>query len=405
MSGAWTQRHPAPMHLWPEGVREEGGAATVACAIECEGFARERLWYRVPVELRPWLVESCDPFVVACTLSAMRRGADLVAHGEASPSLLANLVEFQNVWMNWGGGRYRPVEMRADAERERPAAEPSAPAVCAFTGGVDSAFSVRRHRKGLAGRATRDVQAGLFVHGFDIPLEQEAAYARAAASAEATLASVGVRLVRMATNHKRLNPEWNDTHGVAIASCLMLLGGRFGHGLIPATHGYAELPPPWGSHPLADPWLSSASFRIVHDGGAWARYFKLREVAAWPEAFERLRVCWRATSKDENCGRCAKCVLTLLALRDQGLGVPPSFPADPDERAILRLRLDPGEAAFAAALLDGVRERRAGEPWVRALERCVRWNARERALAQPAGGRLAGAWRRVRLAWHRRAGP
>jgi hypothetical protein len=393
------------MHLWPADVREEDGGATVACAIECEGFPREQLWYRVPAELRPWLVESCDPFVVACTLMAMRRGADLVAHGEASPSLLANLVEFQNVWMNWGGGKYRPVEMRADTERERPAAEPSSPAVCAFTGGVDSAFSVRRHRLGLAGRATRDVQAGLFVHGFDIPLEQEDAWARAAARAQATLASVGVRLVRMATNHKRLNPEWNDTHGVAIASCLMLLGGRFGHGLIPATHGYAELPPPWGSHPLADPWLSSSAFRIAHDGGAWARYFKLREVAAWPEAIERLRVCWRAPSKDENCGRCAKCVLTLLALRAQGLGVPPSFPADPDEGAILRLRLDPGEAGFAAVLVRGAGDSRAGEPWIRALERCLRWNERERALSQPAGGRLAEAWRRVRLGWHRRSGP
>ena len=406
MSASATERRSPPLHLWPEGVREEGGSATLSCAIECAGSERERLWYRVPLELRGWLTESCDPFVVATTLLAMRRRADLVAHGQVSPSLLENLVEFQNVWMNWGMGKYRPVELRGEIEREPALAEPRSAAVCGFSGGVDSAFTVLRHRKAMCGRATRDLQAGVLVHGFDIPLEQEDTYARAAGRAEETLRSVGMSLLRVASNHRRLNPEWHETHGVGLASCLMLFAPRFGHGLIASTQGYAELPGPWGSHPISDPMLSSATFRIAHDAGGWARGFKLRDVAAWPEAFRNLRVCYRAARKDENCGRCAKCVITLLALRAQGLGVPASFARDVDDATVLRVELDDErELAFASEFLAEARVFHGGASWLRALARAVAWHERRAALARPARGALAERLRRLRLRRHERRRP
>ncbi len=45
-------------------------------------------------------------------------------------------------------------------------------AIAAFSGGVDSTYTIWRHTMGGAERLTRKIEAGLLVHGFDIPLEQ-----------------------------------------------------------------------------------------------------------------------------------------------------------------------------------------------------------------------------------------
>jgi hypothetical protein len=394
----FADRAAGELHVWPEGVTREGGDTVVSAALELAGQPRDRLWYRVPAGLEPHLTESADPFAVGLILYAMERRVDLVIHGAVSTSLLENLAEFQQPWRAWGRGRR--AEIRVDTQKEQEPA-PGAAAVSAFTGGVDSSFTVLRHRRRLAKHGHLDVQAGLFVHGFDVPLAHADAYDRAAARAERTLASVGVSLVRMASNHKVLNPDWDQTHGVGIASCLMLLGRRFRYGLIPATYGYAGLVLPWGSNPLTDPLLSSAAFRIVHDGAAFGRGAKLSLVSHWPEAVESLRVCWKARRRDENCGRCAKCVLTALGFRIRGLDVPPSLSAGAGDVASIRGMgpLDANELRDLHALLEASRARGIAAPWLPALERCARDNARRLARSQRERGGLTGGWRRLRLRW------
>jgi hypothetical protein len=323
------------IHLWPEEPRTVEDQIIASFCLEMEGGVRQQLWYRLPLALRDAIPPHCDPFVLAALFTAMRAPADLAVHGQASPSLLRNLEEYQAVWAKWRPENYSKIEILADDERESPRPQTTA-AVLGFSGGVDSSFSVFHHRRGNPGRARQDVQAAVFAHGFDIALSRKDSYARAAAKAKIMLDSLGVEMIPMAINLKHLGDDWGDSHAAGLASCLMLLGRRFAGGLIASSYPYSYLQSGWGSNPVSDWLLSSKSFTITHDGAGFTRYEKVCALAEWPEALQNLRVCIRGAEREKNCCRCHKCIRVLLYFRFAGAGLPPAFERDASDIDVLR---------------------------------------------------------------------
>jgi hypothetical protein len=141
--------------------------------------------------------------------------------------LLSNLEEFHPL-----GGRGGHLPDRDSADREEAAPARAHRRRDGFFGGADSAFTAWRHRRGQPGRQGRDLQAGVLVHGFDIPLGQEGVFARAAGRAREMLASLGMDLIPVATNFREQGGRWEHTYGTGLVSCLMLLQGRFREGLV-----------------------------------------------------------------------------------------------------------------------------------------------------------------------------
>lgn len=353
--------------------------------IEAPGAPRRQLWYRVRLPEGWTLTDSSDPFVLVPLHGAMRLGLPLHVEGDVSPSLLANLEEYQAIFWGWHPTRFKQVEIVPERERERPTAAEGA--VFAFSGGVDSCFTAFTHATGRAGRQTRGLRAGVMAQGFDIPIEQPELFGGAFAKAEAMLASLGLPLIPMATNVRRVEHAWDDTMSAAIASCLTLLQCEARAGLIAAEFAY-HVVPPLGAHPLTDPLLSSDSFRIVHDGAGSTRPEKIETIAAWPEALADLRVCWAGKQLDRNCGRCSKCVRTVLAFRAVGLPLPPSFEQDPTNRQVRAIgRLDHVEQRSQRALLETIDERRVSGSWVRAA-RSLYYRSRGRDLLDQAAAGL-----------------
>ncbi|MBD2579634.1 hypothetical protein [Oscillatoria sp. FACHB-1406] len=367
-------------HIWPEEFIEAEGFVTASATIESSD--RQKLWYRVPIEYRSALSSTCDPFVVATILTVMRSGDDCVVHGEVSPSLLSNLEEFQAAWSSWRPDTYRIVPLSAESEREAELASEGNRAISAFSGGVDSCFTALRHRTGGCGRQQRNLEAGLMVRGFDIPLEDgDEIFERAAERSRTMLSSVGMELVPMATNFREaIAIPWEDAFGIAIASCLHLLQRKYTAGLIPSSYGYRALSFPYGSNPVSDPLLSSRSLEIVHDGAIAIRLEKIQALVNWPEAIENLRVCWQGEQKDRNCGRCEKCVRNILNFRAIGAGLPSCFERDVTDDQILKLRVRGGGLDALEGLLAAIPTERATEPWVKALKRTIRRNRAINAL-------------------------
>ena len=118
----------------------------------------------------------------------------------------------------------------------------------------------------------------------------------------------------------------------------------FGRVYVPATETYTTIRP-LGSHPLVDPLWSSERVELVHDGATATRLDKLRVVDTVPVARETLHVCVSKDSDEFNCGRCWKCVLTMVGIRV--LGLDERFPTLPDlgEREFLRRVVDSGDDA------------------------------------------------------------
>lgn len=351
----------------------EADSETIASVtIEAHKHKRQVLWYCLPTKYSSMLTKSSDPFVLGTLFTAMNRSTDLYVHGEVSPSLLRNLEEFQEVWRCWMPEQYTKIDIVADVEREQPKASNPDGAIVAFSGGVDSCFTAWSHHIGSRGRRRCNLQAGVMVHGFDIPIKKNDAFERASERSKKMLTSLGMEFIPIATNFRQLGNIWEDAHGVAIASCLMMLQGGYVAGLIGSGAPYDKLELPWGSNPITDGLMSSNAFQIIPDGGAFTRSEKIREISNWPEALQYLRVCWRE-KKGRNCGLCEKCIRTILSFRVNGLGLPGCFERDINDNQILRLKkLNTIQIRCLNDILSAAKAASISESWIVALEECIK---------------------------------
>ncbi len=324
-------------HLWPEKPLRNNDITELAATLEKSNQERQRIWFRLPSDHLPAITGTMDSFVLAALFSAMSAAADLEIHGEVSPSLLSNLVEFQKAWSLWLPLKYHPVDFSADTEREQPRVETDE-VILGFSGGVDSAFSAWQHRPIPKALRQQNLAAGILVHGFDIPIDQQDVFASAEEKARKMLASIGVNLITVSTNLRDQHNDWEDSHAAALAACLVLFQGKFKAGLIASSYPYNSLIIPWGSNPLTDPLLSTGSFRIIHDGSTSTRIEKMKQIGQWQEARQYLRVCWEGRQKDRNCCRCQKCVTTMLIFNALGFKSLPAFPYEISDREIRHLK-------------------------------------------------------------------
>jgi hypothetical protein len=187
--------------------------------------------------------------------------------------------------------------------------------------------------------------------------------------------------------------DWEHYHGAALASVAHLLAARFCTVYVPASQTYAYLGP-LGSHPLLDPRWSSESVELVHDGCEASRIEKIEHVAAEPAARHWLRVCWENRGGEYNCGRCEKCLRTMVAM--DALGGLNAFDRVPHEistSAIAGVRipampytweasLEMLEATGRDPIVARALRRRLYGPTTRAFHRAKYYAYRVRALAR-----------------------
>jgi hypothetical protein len=387
------------IHVFPEPAALESGRGVLAARVEGLGAGPRTVRFSVEARHTPHLTSLADPFACALLFPAMRSGAPLVIHGPVSRALLRNLEQLQQVWHAWAPRYVTPIVMRADQEVD--GVSSSGDTLILFSGGVDSSFSVYRHHRGLVGRRSRRITAGLMVLGFDIPHTEEGEFRAAFENSRRMLDSLGIDLWSMETNLRNVLADWEPGHGTAIAASVHCFAGRISTALVAAQGTAASLSTPWGTHPLTDRLLSSDRLRVVTDGeDTGGRLDKVALVAEWPAAMRGLRVCFVSRRRDRNCGKCSKCVRTSLAFLANGLPLPATLPLPGPER-VSRLPLRAAWEArqirelLARASAAGV----ANRPEILALSECLRWNEARWTASETPEERIP-RWRRV---WSRLA--
>jgi exopolysaccharide biosynthesis predicted pyruvyltransferase EpsI len=329
---------------------------------------RTWLWFAVPAEHAPLLAQGADCFVIAMVMQAMSDGLTLrLRNGTVSGGLVENLMRFQEQWREW-----RPPLALVDIEAEVGAA--GSPAydgtIAAFSGGLDSCHTLFAHNV-HADSGLRPIDTVVMVHGFDIPLTDARGFAGAAARAKRIADDAGAALLPVRTNFRGVHPDntWEDRHATALAAVLAACNRRFSTGVLSSTMN-AGFPADWGSDPATDPLLTGRGFTIVHYGYESSRLEKFRALSEWPAAVDNLRVCWKNQHRDENCGRCSKCVIALLSLRCLGLSTA-CFRNAPDETELAGLIPDkyPGGLNLydLRELADYARDHDIDTPWARRL--------------------------------------
>jgi hypothetical protein len=379
-------------HLWRQEPRVVGDDIVLSSVFEGPRTGRSELWYKIPGSSQSLITNHFDSFVVANIFLIMQEGGLCHVHENVTFTLLRNLTEFQTAWASWRPEKYRFAQIVADGMAEC-AAPPAQSCIAAFSGGIDSTFTMFRHRLDKCEQHwRRNIEAGVFVHGFDIPLSQEDAFLRACERMRDTLETVGCNLITMSTNLQALNIEWDDTHIAGIASSLMLLSGRYSEGLIASGSSYHKLLIPWGSNPITDHLLSSKHFQIVHDGAGYTRIQKRENIRAWPEGFHNMRICFSAEKRDENCGQCSKCLTDILHMRILQKEIPKSFPHTSDS-AIKNLQVrNDGELNGFDSLVASARKRGISDNWVNILDTRVRQLKAERRASDKNSLQASSSW-------------
>ncbi len=287
-------------------------AEAVTVHVGPEGAPRQ-VTFRTPVA-----AAEGDLLVPLALLPAMTAGGRLRVADPVSPRLLAAVPEITGVVgtfdrYGWGLG-LEPVVVEAPARVPDPPAG-SRGVACFFSGGVDSTFTVRANRK--------DLTALVFVHGFDVALRDAPLRRAVSRELRSAAAALDLPLVEVETDLRAFADEllpWSTYHGAALAAVAHLLAPLASTFLVPASDTYATLSA-LGSHPLLDHLWSSEEVSVVHDGCDASRFDKVRTFGAddGPDPLSWLRVCWKNPDGAYNCGRCGKCVSTMVALRVAGL--------------------------------------------------------------------------------------
>jgi hypothetical protein len=278
----------------------------------------EDVWLEVRDQDAEALTVSGDSFLAWLAPLASLRHEALQLDAPVDALLLEHVREVVRVWCSW----YPQMDdVRIDAPATAAPAASGRIAASMFTGGVDSFFTVLRHDAGEGTPSTVRISDLLYIHGFDVPLANMAAWTHVTSSLQRAADALHKRLVLAASNLRDTRfgaTDWPRlSHGAALAGVGHALGARYDTILIGSSAGYRDLRF-WGSHPLTDPMFTSSVVRILHDGAAFMRAEKTAYVSRSAIALRHLRVCWKSTAGD-NCGECNNCYRTMLAL--DALGV------------------------------------------------------------------------------------
>jgi len=324
---------PLPSDEWGPGLVRQ----RVRVAHSGSGLAEE-LWIGVPGYLLKEAPRSGNPWAVGLLPLAMTVGEDLDVRLPVCPELRSNLMQLQAIWRSWYPSLH---SVRIDGEQADAEGEASNRRTGLFySGGVDSAYSLARCLD--AGAAVPDL---LMVWGADVALSKREVFSEMLARYERLAEHYGTMLLPLATNLRETS--WGRTdwlglaHGALFAACGLAVGPRYSTLALASSDNSYSPCSPLGSHPGTDPLFSTARTAFLHDV-ADTRVAKCAALGGHRQLLATLRVCWE-TQTGQNCGRCEKCLRTMMAL--ELVGLLPScdlFPASTvDVRWLRRLRISP----------------------------------------------------------------
>lgn len=357
---------------------------TVEVSAEVDGF---RLWFRSPGSYS--VSRTGDPFLASALIPAMLRSEPLEIDPRlpVSPLFLENTFLLQEIFHSWN-----PVLKVIRISARTSPAEPLNTGTCTFfSGGVDSTYTLLKRQE--------EISHAVFIQGFDF-FDDSETYATAVSRNTQFIQSLGKTLVPIETNHYpfgyRYNLSRNLTQGSCLGAVALLLG--FPRVYVPASYSYRDLFP-LGSHPMTDPLWSNESVKLIHDGCEAGRTDKIKRICSSESGLANLRVCFE--NMNVNCGTCAKCIRTMITLKQLHASTG-AFPPFPSMKVIRKRRIvDDIELAFFKENVDlALKTDDADNRELRdALCACLRRNERIRVLREVErvllGGFVKRAYRRL----------
>lgn len=274
------------------------------------------------------LAAATEAFGAALLVPALHAGRPLRLAGPVCDLWAMNLGrltdEFRKLWYP---AAPRPLVVPAGRCADSPVATSLAAgstavatALC-FSGGVDAFYTLLR--------GASPIERLVYGVGYDVALRQRRRAADVTALLRTVASETACESAVIRTNLRRhplvKRTPWLRAFGGSFAACGHLLGAGIGR-LLLSSDGLGFEHPEVGSRPSTDSLHGSATLAVEHVAPAMTRLEKIRAIACEPLVQQHLRVCWKNVGSRMNCGRCEKCIRTMLAVDACGLlGRFPSF--------------------------------------------------------------------------------
>jgi hypothetical protein len=273
-----------------------------------------------------------DAALAATLMPAMSRGGDLHLELPISARILRNQREFQAIQRLWSSRwpsdshPLREIEVSAPS---RLAEGPERPGRVAtfFSGGVDSWATV------LGNPEVTDL---IFVRGLDLVPgwpQHEALADEVESRVQAAAAELGLPLHVVTTDVRTFSDpllRWESFCPSVEAAIALFFEPLFERVLIANDSDYGRQAQVGASWQVDHLW-SSEGLTIEDWGGRFGRVERLRRIVDHPVVQGTLRVCWLNPDGAYNCGRCPKCLATMIGLEAIGARAKiRTFPAELD---------------------------------------------------------------------------
>lgn len=310
-------------------VERAQGVERFLATVRWENRTREPMEIHYVVQERDVELADLNPdaFRVPAAVIALREHESRIAgDGEICPALHDGLKNSLAWLRRWAGSTTLVPAIELPIGCSHPVPTGGGESGLLLSGGVDSLALLAHNHSVYPLGSERRFSVAIVVVGIqhhrwkglaDVQAQLSAARKQLAPIATAT----GIRLVPIATNITSLDRDgwfWKfEFQGAVLAGIGHLFARRISDLSIASTWDISHLDR-WGSHPLIDPGFGTHSFRIWHELAHLGRLEKTHLVAQRPELLEQLNVCNEAAGGDRNCGRCEKCVRTMLALESMG---------------------------------------------------------------------------------------
>jgi len=340
-------------------VDAEGPDAVLSCAVRgAGGDLPPRLWLRVPAADRALLSLSADAFLPVLLVAAMQRRQRLVLEGPVSPALLAGARRVMAIFERWSeraGEALGAIEIVATPAA--PGARGEA-AAAFFSAGVDSFYTLLSNHARYPVGDSRLITHLVVMQGYDLRLDQDAIYGRLLQDAGEVAGVLDKRVVPVRTNIRAAleSVHWNRYgYGTMLTSVGHALSAGVHTVYVPSSgRPFPELAGhDVSSTPELCAWWSTETLEFVYHPVHLTRTEKIRFLARSPLALAKLRVCWENRDGAYNCGRCEKCLRTMVELALCGvLAQSGQFPPALDLARIEALSVPPRIQAYWRRLLE-----------------------------------------------------
>ena len=258
------------------------------------------------------LTENAETILAISILPCLSVHSNMKLNREVSRQLLNSTNKIMDIYHAWNPSFHRiDLENAIPVEKDNPTENRIG---VFFSGGVDSFYTLLRNRDQIT-----DI---IFVHGFDLRLDEIGKREKASSMVRDVGAQLGKNVIEIETNLREFLDHFVNWpllgHGPALISAGHLLAPFFKKIFISAGDTYAHIVPQ-GSHVLLDPLWSSDSLEFVHYGMEASRVDKVEFISSFNVALQWLRVCSGKTNGAYNCSECIKCLRTMINLYVLGL--------------------------------------------------------------------------------------